>query len=179
MNDYRDYLMHHGIRGMKWGVRRFQNEDGSYKPGGEEHDDKKRARDAERRKKRFRKIRNTALLAAAIGGGIAISAHRAKHQNDDVKKLLNESREGLKRAQEVHYKVQRSNTAREMKRQAENLKRAGDKMRSQMSSDERKRADEYVRSTYKSLKDQGIIKERFKTIEDLDRFMLGDEKFKL
>ena len=24
------YLMHHGIIGQKWGVRRFQNEDGSY-----------------------------------------------------------------------------------------------------------------------------------------------------
>lgn len=28
------YLMHHGIKGMKWGVRRFQNEDGSYTEAG-------------------------------------------------------------------------------------------------------------------------------------------------
>ena len=33
-NDYRSYLAHHGIRGMKWGVRRFQNADGSYTSAG-------------------------------------------------------------------------------------------------------------------------------------------------
>ena len=25
-----NYLCHHGIKGQKWGVRRYQNEDGSY-----------------------------------------------------------------------------------------------------------------------------------------------------
>lgn len=29
------YLMHHGILGMKWGIRRYQNEDGSLTPEGE------------------------------------------------------------------------------------------------------------------------------------------------
>lgn len=28
--DYNDSLCHHGIKGQKWGVRRFQNADGSY-----------------------------------------------------------------------------------------------------------------------------------------------------
>ena len=30
---FTDSLSHHGIKGQRWGVRRFQNEDGSYKPG--------------------------------------------------------------------------------------------------------------------------------------------------
>lgn len=33
---YEDYLAHHGIKGQKWGLRRFQNEDGSYTQEGRE-----------------------------------------------------------------------------------------------------------------------------------------------
>ena len=35
-NDGSDYLMHHGIKGQKWGIRRFQNPDGSYTAAGKE-----------------------------------------------------------------------------------------------------------------------------------------------
>jgi len=33
---YRDELYHHGIKGQKWGIRRYQNEDGSYTNAGKE-----------------------------------------------------------------------------------------------------------------------------------------------
>lgn len=32
--NYSDYLAHHGIKGQKWGVRRYQNPDGSYTNAG-------------------------------------------------------------------------------------------------------------------------------------------------
>ena len=32
-----DYLVHHGIKGMKWGVRRYQNKDGSWTEEGMYH----------------------------------------------------------------------------------------------------------------------------------------------
>lgn len=36
-NDYRNYLQHHGIPGMRWGVRRYQNKDGSLTSSGKKH----------------------------------------------------------------------------------------------------------------------------------------------
>lgn len=36
-----NHLNHHGIKGQKWGVRRYQNEDGSLTPRGQKHYAKK------------------------------------------------------------------------------------------------------------------------------------------
>ena len=48
----KNYLIHHGIKGQRWGVRRFQNEDGTYTAAGkrryssdEESDDALKSQD--------------------------------------------------------------------------------------------------------------------------------------
>ena len=38
--DQSDYLSHHGVKGMKWGVRRYQNPDGSLTDRGKKHYEK-------------------------------------------------------------------------------------------------------------------------------------------
>lgn len=57
------YLAHHGIKGQKWGVRRFQNKDGSLTDQGKRRylsDDTKR------------KIKTAAKVAAGVAGAAAV-----------------------------------------------------------------------------------------------------------
>lgn len=72
---------------MKWGVRRFQNKDGSLTPKGRTRSrsrDKKQMTEAEKkaRKAKVKKIAiAAALTAAAIGTGVAYSKMHKKNKN--------------------------------------------------------------------------------------------------
>lgn len=65
-------LYHHGIKGQRWGVRRFQNPDGTWTPAGKE----RRGLSAEQK----RDIKRTAA-GVAIGAAVAAGAlvYAAKH----------------------------------------------------------------------------------------------------
>lgn len=71
-------LRHHGIKGMKWGIRRFQNEDGSLTNAGR----KRYAEDdgtAERRKSVAKKVAiGTAAVAGVVLTAYLVKRHGAK-----------------------------------------------------------------------------------------------------
>lgn len=70
-----DSLYHHGIKGQKWGIRRFQNEDGSYTSEGKE---RRRTGDSEKRKISKSTVKKVLIGAAAIST-VAAAVYVKKH----------------------------------------------------------------------------------------------------
>lgn len=99
------YLMHHGILGQKWGVRRYQNEDGSYTTAGRKrlHVNKyrlkrndpinKAAQEVQKQTAKGMKVDSTqkfvkqaAISAALVAAGVV--ATKAVLKSDSGKKLM-------------------------------------------------------------------------------------------
>lgn len=84
-----DELRHHGIKGQRWGVRRFQEEDGSLTPAGKERydvDNKKQIQNEKQDTKKnaiFTK-RNIAIGATAAVAALAVIGYMRYKKNSNA-----------------------------------------------------------------------------------------------
>lgn len=85
---YDDELYHHGIKGQRWGVRRFQNKDGSYTSAGKSH--RKTSDSSGNQNGSTRKglsdRQKTALKVGAVAVGVTLAAYGGYKANKWVNK---------------------------------------------------------------------------------------------
>ena len=86
-------LYHYGIRGMRWGIRRYQNKDGSLTPAGEKRLNEYKSKESERITKKYQVDK--------------LSAKRNKLENEFNEKNDNHSFNKLTRAR---YKLLKAQT---------------------------------------------------------------------
>lgn len=77
-------LVHWGVKGMRWGVRRYQNKDGSLTPAGKKRLDKEMSKLSAEKKKLRNQERTKAKLAKLKATQDEVEARKKSLQEDNV-----------------------------------------------------------------------------------------------
>lgn len=89
MTYYNEELYHYGVQGMKWGVRRYQNEDGSLTDAGRSRQARKYSRELNKMDKSTIRVKRTVKEAESTAAGFE---QRAKRSRNAAKKMEFEAR---------------------------------------------------------------------------------------
>ena len=83
-------LYHHGIKGMKWGVRRYQNEDGSLTAAGRSrYQTVEDAKEAYRKAKKASADKLSTAAGGIYGGRLTVTRNQRKDYSKDVQAYNN------------------------------------------------------------------------------------------
>lgn len=100
-----DDLVHHGIKGQKWGIRRYQNEDGSLTEAGKKRYGSVEKLNYKMAKKEYNKAYNEAYRKT---NRLNISS-KAKTDRDDAINRMYDSQKKMNTAKEAYKKSQKKN----------------------------------------------------------------------
>lgn len=78
--EYHEFLQHDGVKGMRWGIRRYQNKDGTLTPAGK----KRYNKEMEKLKQEQKVLKNKQRTQAKID-----KLEKMRQDNDDIKNGLN------------------------------------------------------------------------------------------
>lgn len=102
--EYKFELYHWGVKGMKWGVRRYQNKDGSLTPAGKKRyddndpDNPKKTVDPERRKVIAKRVAGMLIATAAVSTAAVVYAKNKDKIDTTVKKCWDNRQSTLNNA---------------------------------------------------------------------------------
>ena len=84
-----EYLSHHGIKGQKWGIRRFQNPDGTLTTAGKQRRSEGGTEKKKPNSKVLKEVGKTALVAGSVAAAAYLYSKNSDAVNDAIAKALN------------------------------------------------------------------------------------------